>query len=182
MTNRKKTVHVVGEYSPTTTEGLSEIKFFYQMFWKAINTHGYDANLISGFKGDKRRFDQNYVNSEIKEGDIVVLLNPLSDVVDNLSFRKNYRGLIKDISSKIGNSRIVLAFQDLQAKKAMAFSGLFEINYSPIFHTESSDGYFHGEERRLDIAPSPEEAIDVVVRMIKGENPDVYAEKERKAA
>jgi hypothetical protein len=180
MENRKNAVHVVGRYSPTATglEGQAESYFFQQLFWKAITKQGYNINLLMGFKGDPRRFNQDYVSSKIHEGDIVVLLNPLNDVIDNLTFRSDYRSLVKEIARKVSYSRMVLAFQDLQAKKVLTLSGLFEIDYKPTFFTHV--GY--QEERVMFHPPTPEEAIAIVVSMIKGENPDVYAEEPRKAA
>jgi hypothetical protein len=169
-TDRKPVVHVVGEYFPacTGTDRISEAQYFKQLFMKSNSQAGATTSFVS--KTSDHRFTGSYVES-IAHGDVVVLLNPEIDL-NSFSFRTGYQSLVKVASAKAGKGRTVLAMQDDESRQRLRLSSqceLWQINYTPVFITRD------GHEVATPREPAPEEAMAIVAKILRGENPDVYA-------
>ncbi len=169
-TDRKPVVHVVGEYFPTCTgtDRISEEYYFKQLFMRSNSNAGANTFFVS--KSGNHRFTEGYVEG-IRSGDVLVLLNPEIDL-NSFSFRTSYQSLVKKASGKTGSGRTVLAMQDNEARQRLRLSSqceLWQISYTPVFITK--DGHEVARERD----PAPEEAMGIVAKILRGENPDVYA-------
>lgn len=169
-TDRKPVVHVVGDYVPACfgTDRVSETQYFKQLFMKSNSLAGATTSFVTKTGGN--RFTESYVE-RIASGDVVVLLNPEIDL-KSFSFRTSYQALVKTASGNAGRGRTVLAMQDDEARKVLRLSSqceLWQINYTPVFITKD------GREVAAPRDPAPEEAMAIVAKILRGENPDVYA-------
>ncbi len=170
-------VHVVGHYTPTCAglDAIAEMRHFRELFWKSNHKLGVKTHFLMGECGDKR-LNQDYVVGNIKECDIVVLLDPVGDVSTSLVAKK-YVSTVKLIRDKIGSRGLVFAFQYLggdgpgrhvrQLSLELRQISMWEISYAPINSFSDDWGVKYDQ-------PVPEMAVRIVRCLLTGENPDVY--------
>jgi hypothetical protein len=165
--NPSVTVHVIGEYE-TVSSGFDrevERNLFRKLFWKSNFNKGAQSRFLMGAKGDKR-FTLAYIREEIGRRDIVVLLNPTGDCT-KYKYRTELRERIKKITETVGKKRMVLAFQDLEAKLSLRISSCCgdSISYLPMPYYDSE-----GVECMRVPLPAPEEAIAIVAKLLTNNN------------
>ncbi len=158
MTQYYVTVFLVGSYLPMLlgTEGVSEEQYFKQIWYNRLEKE-YALPVFS------QRFSPELV-CRMKKGDMLVLLNPPFDS-GRTTAKAEYVNSMKKCSEKIGIGRVVLAMQDDKDRRNLRLGGRFQlwpIQYAPIFN--SHDDPVH-------IEPAPEEALEIVLKLLKGATP-----------
>lgn len=158
MTQYYVTVFLVGSYLPTLlgTEGVSEEQYFKQIWYNRLEKE-YALPVFS------QKFSPELM-CRMKKGDILVLLNPPFDS-GGTTAKSKYVECVRRCGESIGTARTVLAMQDSKDIKNLRLGGRFQlwpIQYAPIFN--SHDNPVH-------IDPAPEEALEIVLKLLKGVTP-----------